>query len=153
MTDLDTPCDLMLILSNLPYKLWELWTTKACEIQENSRQRFRHIVKFLKKQSKISLDPVFGSIQDSATKVTRTTELEQPATKKSFATTIVPVTAKAWHIGGSTSESYLEIQTQPTVNYSMLFPHRRPLYGILPPDGTAKVQVEFLKTNVFCMSP
>lgn len=112
MTKLDTTSNLKFILSKLPYKLWERWRSKACKIQEHTqgRARFHRIVEFHEKQARILLDHVFGSIQDPATKVTRTTEQKRPITKKSFATTIIPITAKARHNEGNISESHLEMQ-------------------------------------------
>lgn len=163
MTELNTPSNLKLILSKLPYKLRERWRTKACEIQENTqrRARFHHIVEFLEKQARILLDPVFGSIQDSAIKVSRTTELKRPLTKKSFATTIVPVTAKAEHSEESTSERTSGCresprETQPRMAYSrpcifckgdhfMESCHQMELQQ-------HKDKVEFLKNNGMCFA-
>ena len=113
MSELDTPSNLQLILSKLPYKLRERWRSKACEIQEQTkrRARFHNIVAFLEKQAKVLLDPVFGTIQDSVSKaaaVAKTTGQKRPPPKKSFATTVVPMVPVATHRGGSASESTSE---------------------------------------------
>ena len=75
-------------------------------------------MEFLEKQARILLDPVFGFIQDSAIKVTRTTEQKRPITRKSFATTIVPAITKAWHSEESTSKNRDNRETQPRMAYS-----------------------------------
>lgn len=76
MTKLDSPSNLKLILSKLPYKLLEWWRAIAGEIQENIqwRARFEKIVEFIEKHAQIFLDSVFGSIQGLTIKITNTAE-------------------------------------------------------------------------------
>ncbi|KAL2102335.1 hypothetical protein ACEWY4_001503 [Coilia grayii] len=95
MCELDTPSTLKLILSKLPYKLQERWRVKACEILENTQRRatFNHVVEFLERQAKILVDPVFGSLQQPSAKTVKITEQQKRSvSRKSFATTISPLT-------------------------------------------------------------
>ena len=123
MSELDTPSNLQLILSKLPYKLRERWRSKAYEIQEQTkrRARFHNIVDFLEKQAKVLLDPVFGTIQDSVSRAAKPTGQIRPPPKKNFATTVVPVAPAATPRGGNTSDSLQQKHSQMAYSKPCLF--------------------------------
>lgn len=66
MEELETPSHLRTIISKLPFKLRDRWRTISCDIQDKSkrRARFKDLVEFVERQSRVVLDPFFGEIQD-----------------------------------------------------------------------------------------
>ena len=66
MEELETPSHLRTIISKLPFKLRDRWRTISCDIQDKSkrRARFKDLVEFVERQSRVVLDPFFGDIQD-----------------------------------------------------------------------------------------
>ncbi|GAA6081464.1 uncharacterized protein LOC117538615 [Tachysurus ichikawai] len=99
MFDLDLPSNLRHIISKLPYKLREKWRNTSCDLFErtHNRAKFKDVVVFIEKQSKILQDPLFGNIQD-LTPVTKgpkaRTEFRPTklGSNKSFVTAISPLT-------------------------------------------------------------
>lgn len=66
MEELETPSHLRTIISKLPFKLRDRWRTISCDIQDKSkrRARFKDLVEFVERQSRVVLDSFFGDIQD-----------------------------------------------------------------------------------------
>lgn len=64
MEELDNPTNMRVVVSKLPYKLMEKWRTHAYEIQEirGTRAKFADLAKFVDKQAKVTMDPLFGNL-------------------------------------------------------------------------------------------
>lgn len=64
MEELDNVANMRAIVSKLPYKLKEKWRSVAFDIQERTsrRPRFKDLVRFINKQAKVALNPLFGDI-------------------------------------------------------------------------------------------
>lgn len=65
MEELETPSHLKTIISKLPFKLRHRWRTISCDVQDESKQpaKFKDLVEFVERQSRVLLDPFFGDIQ------------------------------------------------------------------------------------------
>lgn len=66
MEELETPSHLKTIISKLPFKLRHRWRTISCDVQDESKRpaKFKDLVEFVERQSRVLLDPFFGDIQD-----------------------------------------------------------------------------------------
>ena len=66
MNELDNTTNMRVILSKLPYKLRERWRAVAYEIQEGTgnRTKFADLVRFVDRQAKVTMDPLFGDLLD-----------------------------------------------------------------------------------------
>lgn len=66
MEDMNSTYHMRTIVSKLPFKLRERWTSVAYEHLEKTkaRARFPHLLTFIDIHAKIISDPVFGDIQD-----------------------------------------------------------------------------------------
>lgn len=104
MEELETPSHLRTIVSKLPFKLRDRWRTISCDIQERNKRRakFKDLVEFVERQSRVVLDPYFGDIQDmtdgkGVIKSTKRPTLKppfKPASRgSSFATAVAPMSA------------------------------------------------------------
>lgn len=99
--ELDNPTNMRVIMSKLPYKLRERWRAVAYEIQEHrgSRAKFADLVKFVDKQAKVTMDPLFGDLlevtaaEKKDTGKLNTKQRTKTGGKKgsSFATNAIPV--------------------------------------------------------------
>lgn len=96
LEELDNPTNLRVIVSKLPYKMRERWRVSAFDIQENSgrRAKFSDLVKFLNRQAKIALDPLFGDIRDANDKGKQYLKPDRTFRPKgsAFATSVGPAT-------------------------------------------------------------
>ena len=64
LNQLNSPKELMLIIQKLPYKFREKWRTYAHNIAENGQRIvFKHLVKFVERQSSIINMPIFCDIK------------------------------------------------------------------------------------------
>lgn len=98
VTDLETPSNLKIIVSKLPFRLRDKWRAVVCNIYDKHKRRatFRDLLAFIDKQSRKMLDPIFGKIQ-SPLKQTSESKGQYKAYYKansrgsSFATTVSPV--------------------------------------------------------------
>lgn len=70
LQETENPTNLRIIVSKLPYKMREMWRVSAFDIQELSGRRaeFSDLVRFINRQAKIAVDPVFGDIKDAEDK-------------------------------------------------------------------------------------
>lgn len=67
MEELDNVANMRAIVNKLPYNLRERWRSAAFDIQEKKARRpmFKDLVKFINRQAKVALHPLFGDIKDS----------------------------------------------------------------------------------------
>lgn len=95
LEEMNTPSNLKILLSKLPFKLRDKFRTVACDIQERHQRRasFKDLVHYIEKQARIITDPIFGDIQDPRpAKVTPGTKTLKPTAKRSsFVTTVATV--------------------------------------------------------------
>ncbi|KAL4008191.1 hypothetical protein ACER0C_002043 [Sarotherodon galilaeus] len=70
LQEMESPTNLRVIVSKLPYKMREMWRVSAFDIQETSgrRAKFSDLVRFINRQAKIAADPLFGDIKDAEDK-------------------------------------------------------------------------------------
>lgn len=69
MEEMDNPTNMRIVVSKLPYKMKEKWCNAAFDIKERRchRARFADLVLFIDRPAKITMDPIFGDLQDSRT--------------------------------------------------------------------------------------
>lgn len=69
MNELDSPTNLKIGMSKLPYKTREKWREYAFDISENQTQQVKFVdfVSFVTREARIINDPVFGDLQSSVT--------------------------------------------------------------------------------------
>ena len=94
MEGLDNVANICAIVNRLPYKLREKWRSVAIDIQETKPQRpkFKDFVKFVRKEAKVALHPLFGDIKDSSKgQVKGHLIAERKGGKTIFTTTATPV--------------------------------------------------------------
>lgn len=98
VVDLETPSNLKIIVSKLPFKLRDKWRTVVCNIYDKHNQRatFKDLLAFIDKQSGTMLGPVFGEIQSSINKsqeikMQNKVVLKSNSRGSSFATAVSPV--------------------------------------------------------------
>jgi hypothetical protein len=105
MEELETPSHLRAMVSKLPFKLRDRWRTISCDVQERSKRRakFKDLVEFVERQSRVVLDPFFGDIHD-VTDNKCVLKTKRPAQKKpykpasrgsSFATTVATMSERS----------------------------------------------------------
>ena len=95
MQELNLPTNIKLIMSKLPFKLRERWRTVANDILERNghRARFKDLVTFMEKHSRILLDPLYGDIGEYPNKrVSKPATEHKPPKSKSFATSVAVMT-------------------------------------------------------------
>lgn len=109
MEELETPSHLRTMASKLPFKLRDKWRTVVCDIQENSQMRakFKDLVEFIERQSRVVLDPTFGDIQDltDSKGMLKAKRPQRPPSKpssrgNSFASTVAAMSERSEHIEG-----------------------------------------------------
>ena len=82
VTDLETPSNLKVIVSKLPFKFRERWRTIACDIHDKQKKvTFPDVLSFIEKQSRIMLDPIFGEIQSPQSKAPEPKGQHKPYSK------------------------------------------------------------------------
>lgn len=64
--EMDSPTNMRIVISKLPFKLRERWRGVACDMQERTklRARFTDLVSFVDKQARIASHPLFGNLQE-----------------------------------------------------------------------------------------
>ena len=69
MEEMDNTTNMRIVVSKLPYKKTEKWRNAAFDIKERRghRARFADLVLLIDRQAKITMDPIFGDLQDSRT--------------------------------------------------------------------------------------
>lgn len=66
LNQLNSPKELKVIIDKLPYDLRRMWRVKAHDISEDGQQvEFKHLVKFIRNQSNILNQPIYGNIKES----------------------------------------------------------------------------------------
>lgn len=96
MEELDNNANMSAIVNKIPYQLREKWRSIAFKIQETKAQRpkFKDIVKFVNKQAKVALHPLFGDIQGKDSSKGQTTGhvmAEEKCARTIFTTMATPV--------------------------------------------------------------
>lgn len=103
LTEIETVANMRVVVSKLPYKLREKWRSYAFDIQETigKRARFADLVRFINKQAKLAIDPVFGDLNETEEKGKFQPKVKTINTFKSkrstFATSVSPVMNEQMH--------------------------------------------------------
>lgn len=65
MEEMNNPINMKLIISKLPFKMKDRWRTIAIEYKRNHRRaRFKQLVSFIERHSRIASYPPFGDLQE-----------------------------------------------------------------------------------------
>jgi len=84
-SQLNHPKEIMSIVMKLPYDMRKKWRSKALDLSESRLSvTFHDLVTFVRNQSKLVNQPLFGSIKDAATR-----ENSRPVNKTSLATNVL----------------------------------------------------------------
>ena len=67
LEEMDNPTNLRTLVSKLPFKMKERWRVEAYNVKERGgrRAKFVDLVKYIDRQAKIMMDPLFGNLPDS----------------------------------------------------------------------------------------
>ena len=95
LEEMDKPTNLRTVVSKLPFKTKERWRAKAyVKVRGGRSAKFVDLVKYIDRQAKIMIDPLFGNLPDSRpTTVVKVEQKERPPFKSevrgsSFATNV-----------------------------------------------------------------
>ncbi|MEL7308794.1 MAG: DUF1759 domain-containing protein, partial [Pseudomonadota bacterium] len=98
LEQLNSPKEMLAILSKLPYKLREKWRSHVLYLQEQSEKvTFEKLVQFIKREAKIINMPVFGNLKGPQTKpspLQQTSELKQFSNSRRTTSMITAVDKK-----------------------------------------------------------
>lgn len=108
ISDLETPTNLKVLVSKLPFKLRDRWRAVACNIYDKHKQRptFKDLLAFIDKQSRAMLDPIYGEVQSTLNKAvdSRQSKTFLKSNKGSnFATAVLPMS--------TSGQTKLQLQT------------------------------------------
>ena len=96
LEEMDNPTNLRTLVSKLPFKMKERWRVEAYNVKERGgrRAKFVDLVKYIDRQAKIMMDPLFVNLPDSrATTVVKVEQKERHPFRRevcgsSFATNV-----------------------------------------------------------------
>lgn len=164
MEELETPSHLRTIISKLPFKLRDRWRTISCDIQDKSKRRakFKDLVEFVEKQSRVVLDPFFGDILDMTNekgtkRPTQKSPFKPSSRGSSFATAVATISER--------TEQDESKKSKPKVNHvelkqDTLHPLDKPClycnknhsleFCVALKNKSNKEKVEFFKSKGLC---
>jgi hypothetical protein len=68
LEEVNSPSNLLIVVSKLPFRLCERWRVIAFDIQERDgrRAKFSDLLTYINRQAKIASDPLFGDVKESS---------------------------------------------------------------------------------------
>ena len=155
LRDLESPTNLKLITSKLPFRMKDQWRTIVCSLQDENKRRatFKDLLEFIERQSRAMFHPVFGDIQTTTENKGPKPKPQKPITRLNTSGRFSSVATTVAQVPEPKSNESLEHKLKTNaLQPPCLFCDRNHTFEHCEvfQKKLNKEKIEFLKTNGIC---